>query len=55
MEIAEATAPTGQLADDEGCPPLRENLGSLSDRTELAVSLHSREVWQTSRPSQVQN
>jgi hypothetical protein len=40
MEVAEAMAPAGQLAEDEGCPPLREDLGSLSDRTELAISLH---------------
>lgn len=49
MEIAEAMAPAGQLAKDERRPPLREHLASLSDRTELAISLHTREVCQPYR------
>src|SRR5215813_1273777 len=53
MEIAEPMAPAGKLAEDQRRPPLREDLASLRDRTELAVSLHTREVCRNRRQKQV--
>src|SRR5262249_5583075 len=40
VEVAEATAPAEQLAQDERGPSLGDDLGCLGDRAELAVPLH---------------
>ena len=41
MEVGKAVAPAGKLAKDQRRPPLREDLGGLRHRTELAISLHA--------------
>ena len=42
--VVEATAARQELAQDDGCPALREDLGGHGDRAELTIASHGQDA-----------